>query len=65
MQKALKHLILYKIQQQQLTKNKKQKQKQKTNKQQLDTVCLHLVTLLFIYKNCIYTLPLPIYWLIP
>jgi hypothetical protein len=33
MQKALKHLILYKIQQQQLTKNKKQKQKQKTNKQ--------------------------------
>ena len=31
MQKALKHLILYKIQQQQLTKNKKQKQK--TNKQ--------------------------------
>jgi len=47
--KTLKHLILYIIQ----------------KSKQLDTVCLHLVTLLFIYKNCIYILPFPIYWLIP
>jgi hypothetical protein len=36
-----KHLILYKI--------------HKKKSKQLDTVCLHLVTLLFIYKNCIHT----------
>jgi hypothetical protein len=44
MQKVLKHLILYKIQQQQLT-----------NKQ-LDTVCLHLIplalSLVTVYAMC-------------